>query len=78
MKILRVVALLFLCCSLGRYANADEISREKLPYSPFLTPDTLTVLVTFDGSYNLKRWQELMGFSEQNQIPITVFISGVF
>jgi len=51
---------------------------EKKPYAPYLTPGKLTVLVTFDGSKDLKKWSKILEFSKQENIKCTFFVSGVY
>lgn len=54
-----------------------SVSKKSLEYGPYLPENQLTVLVTLDGSFNLTRWKEILAFSKSNQIPLTVFVSGV-
>ena len=51
---------------------------EKIPYGGYLPQNKLTVVASFDGSYNLKRWEDILSFARENSIKFTFFISGVY
>ena len=50
----------------------------KKSYEPYLTPGKLTILVTFDGSKNLKKWDQIIAFSKKQNFKCTFFVSGVY
>jgi len=56
----------------------DEYFVKKKPYAPYLTPDKLTVVASFDGSKSLERWQDILDFADKKQVKFTFFISGVY
>jgi hypothetical protein len=59
-------------------SNASALDAKSYSYAPYVPPDTLTVVASFDGSLSLKRWDEILAWGEANQVPFTFFISSVY
>lgn len=59
-------------------AAATPYQVESIPYGKVLDHDTLTVVVSFDGSGDLQRWQEILDFARDEKVKMTFFVSGVY
>ena len=77
----KVVIFVFLVLTLFvmiSYADNFSYQTEKVPYSRYLDTTTLTVVASFDGSYNPDRWEDILAFAKDNNLKFTFFISGVY
>jgi peptidoglycan/xylan/chitin deacetylase (PgdA/CDA1 family) len=59
-------------------ASAVQYKTEAIPYAQFLPQNKLTVVASFDGSYSLTRWADILSFARANGIKFTFFVSGVY
>lgn len=57
---------------------AARYKTERISYAPFLPKGKLTVVASFDGSYSLNRWQNILSFARTNGVKFTFFVSGVY
>ena len=67
---------LLLCPALAVAAPSYQV--EAIPYGRYLDRDTLTVVISFDGSGDLQRWQEILDFARDEKVKMTFFVSGVY
>ena len=76
----RAIILLFIAAMFSGVCYSEPISYHfrKIPYSKFLDKNKLTVIVTFDGSKDLDKWQEILAFARKNDARFTFFVSGVY
>jgi peptidoglycan/xylan/chitin deacetylase (PgdA/CDA1 family) len=51
---------------------------ESIPYAQYLPEGKLTVVASFDGSYSLNRWADILAFARTRGIKFTFFVSGVY
>jgi len=76
-KIYLIIALTIIFCNFV-FAQTFTYKVQKLHYSDYLSTDTLFVVASFDGSYDLKRWEDILSFAKINGVKFTFFISGVY
>lgn len=60
------------------FADNSGYSIKKVPYSKYLSSGTLNIVASFDGSYQLDRWKDVLDFAKENGVKFTFFISGVY
>jgi Polysaccharide deacetylase. len=79
-----VVVCLLLCVSAVVTAQNPvhqtpvQYKTELVPYEKYLPPGKLTVVASFDGSYSLNRWADILAFARKNGVKCTFFVSGVY
>lgn len=71
-------AVLFFIILLCNLVYAQAYKKEFVPYSKYLDKNTLYVVAGFDGSYNAKRWDEILSFARGTGVKFSFFISGVY
>lgn len=67
-----------MCLCLSFVWSEPTYKKEFVSYANYLEKDTLYVFAGFDGSYNPKRWSEILAFAKENGVKFTFFISGVY
>lgn len=67
---------LFISTFLG--ATVQKYQIEKDFYSNYCDKNVLNIVASFDGSYQLDRWRDILAFAKTNNVKFTFFVSGVY
>jgi hypothetical protein len=76
-RIFMILSLSIALSNMG-FGAQGEYAVKKVPYASYLKPGKLTVIASFDGGLALDRWQDILDFSDKNQIKFTFFVSSVY
>jgi hypothetical protein len=60
------------------WGQTTEYQIDKVPYAPYLAPDKLTVVASFDGGKAIDRWKDILTFAKDSGVKFTFFVSSVY
>lgn len=70
--------IIFIFLSAVMFAAETRDQEQKVPYSNYFNNNVLSIVASFDGSYSITRWHEILDFAKVKNVKFTFFISGVY